>query len=73
MNNLLFTKKIACGNLLSNLSTDELKILASSDAIGNRWGITVYRSLIRSRSAAETYLISEPTVEIGRASCRERV
>ncbi len=64
MNNLLFTKRIACGNLLSNLSTDELKILASSDAIGNRWGITVYRSLIRSRSAAETYLISEPTVDL---------
>ncbi len=57
MTDSLFTKPLECGNLLSNLTSQQLKIMASSDAIKNQWGITVYRSKVRSRSAADTYLI----------------
>ncbi|MCX6021591.1 MAG: phosphoenolpyruvate carboxykinase, partial [Chloroflexi bacterium] len=47
-------------NLWSGLGPDELQALAAPDALPNRWGITVYRSRVRSRSARQTRVVRTP-------------
>jgi len=71
----VFTDKLVCGNLLSNLDSEQLKTLASSVSIRNRWEITVYRSRIRSRSAKDTHLVNKITPDIKReiGSVREYI
>ncbi len=59
-----FTAPIKGGNVLSNLSTEELKLLARGSAIRNRWGITLYHTSVRSRSAKETFVVEEPNKEV---------
>ena len=60
----IFTQPIKGGNVLSNLSTEELKLLARSSAIRNSWGITLYHTSVRSRSAKETFVVKEPDQEV---------
>ncbi len=60
----IFTQPIKGGNVLSNLSTEELKLLARGSAIRNSWGITLYHTSVKSRSAKETFVVEEPDQEV---------
>ncbi len=59
-----FTEPIKGGNVLSNLSTEELKLLARGSAIRNSWGVTLYHTSVRSRSAKETFVVKEGDGEV---------
>ncbi|HIC88490.1 MAG TPA: phosphoenolpyruvate carboxykinase [Anaerolineae bacterium] len=59
----VLTEPIVAGNLLTCLTPDQLRQLARKDEIPNNWGMAVYRSRIRSRSAKFTYVVYEPTAE----------
>ncbi len=60
----IFTQPIVGGNILRNLSTEELKLLARGSSIRNSWGITLYHTSVRSRSAKETFVVKEYDPEL---------
>ena len=51
------------GRLLTGLSSEDLRALARSREIPNRWGVAVYHSKISSRSARRTFVVKRPTPE----------
>ena len=66
MTDAVFVEEIECGNLWYDLSSEELKMMANRTSIDNEWGITVYHTRVKSRSAKFTYVVKEVTPEIER-------
>ncbi|MBI1801553.1 MAG: phosphoenolpyruvate carboxykinase (ATP), partial [Chloroflexi bacterium] len=55
------TNPIKPRTLLKDLSPAELRALAWTSEIPNQWGIAVYHTRIRSRSAKHTFVVYQPT------------
>src|SRR5205823_1736141 len=59
----IFTDPIQAHTLTTGLTPEELRSMARESEIPNSWGIAVYQTRIRSRSARHTYVVHEPTAE----------
>ena len=59
----IFTDPIDARTTLRGLSPDELRALAKNSEIPKPWGIAVYHTRVRSRSAKHTHVVTEINAE----------
>src|SRR5204863_4346029 len=59
----IFTDPIDARNTMRGLSSDELRALSKNSEIPNSWGIAVYHTRVRSRSAKHTHVVTEIDAE----------
>ena len=59
----IFTEPVAAKAILRNLPAPELRAMAKKDEIPNEFGIALYHTRVKSRSAAFTEIVYDPNAE----------